>query len=408
MRAISAVVGLAFVTLTCIPAAAQYNPGDVVFPDFINQRLLGITSQGRVYTVTSALGVAGWTATPGPLNRSVWVSGNLPFATVQVDQKGTVVRLSTLCFYAMDVDSSGNVVGGAGSQIVKVNSGKVTSLWSGPPFSGICGGGIELQTGDLILADPSHIHRVVLHGNVKVSTILSIGSGVGHNLHSEPETGTMIGSWWNGLFRLRLGPSPGMSTLYVGTPFSSVVGLDRDPSDGSYVIANGCRDFNTASAVFRLDARSKAIATLASFSCKFPYPPGTVFPTAVTLAGSRHLCGINDARIGTAYRLQVSSPNESGAVYAVAISFGFRPGIPVGKSGRTVYLNPDPLFHYSLSNSGICSGFQGRLNSAGEASASIAIPNIPSLSRLRFFACAVTIVNNQISVISDPLGVTIQ
>jgi hypothetical protein len=173
---------------------------------------------------------------------------------------------------------------------------------------------------------------------------------------------------------------------------------DRDPATGQFVVpAHERTGFH---AILRYDLRANAFTTLVPL-------PSTMGPLAVAVAGSRHLAGIDEARPGKVYRLLVSSPNEIGADYAIGLSLGFHPGIPL-PGGRRLPLNPDLLFFWSIQNAGMFSGFRGRLNIRGEALGRIAFPAIPALSGVRFFASAITIVNSRISVISEPLGVTIR
>ena len=134
--------------------------------------------------------------------------------------------------------------------------------------------------------------------------------------------------------------------------------------------------------------------------------PGTTVQ-AVSVAGSRHLTAGNAAYPGQPLSLLVSSPAEPNAAYAVAASFGFRAGIPVG-NGRRVNLDPDALFFSSITGTGIFTGFQGILNTRGEASFTMQIPPLKGLSGTRFFAAATTIVNGRFSVISEPVGITIE
>ena len=201
---------------------------------------------------------------------------------------------------------------------------------------------------------------------------------------------------------MRLGPPPLLKPILTGAPLFQLGALDRDPGDGLYVIP--CMDQTTPqnNAMLRLDARTGSLTSIV----RLPVSAGA-HPHAVTVAGSRHLCGVNQPRPGALYNLLVSVPREPGALYVVGASFGFRPGIAVG-GGRKVYLNPDALFQYSLLNTGIFSGFQGTLNARGEGAASIAIPPVAGLSGHRFFAAVMTIWNGSISTLSEPLGITIQ
>ena len=407
-------LGLAL-CLAGAPAAAQYAPGDTVVTDLTTMGsswpLWGITPQGKIYTVSASLPLFAWSIAPAPDNRSLWVSGiglnGLTTSTVAPD--GTLTHLnidSRNLFSCIDVDGGGNVILGnmVYPDILKYAGKTFTTLFTGAPLKTISGGGIDLFTGDLVLADTTAVYRANLTGQTRVSTVLasvpSVTTAAG--LHDDPETGTLVGSWGTGLYRLALGTPAVLTTLWAGSSLETFGALDRDPYDGWYVIPGAAVSISSrSSTVYRFDARTSTLTTLATFSGSH-----RASPLAATVAGSRHLCAGNEARPGQAFTLMVSSPNEPGAAYVMAASFGFGPGIPLGQ-GRKVFLSPDALFYYSLQNTGIFSGFQGLIGPKGEAIASLRIPNLPQLSGLRFFAAAVTINQNQISVISDTLGVTI-
>ncbi len=418
-RASALLLGLAL-CLVCAPAAGQYSPGDVVVIDQRNigqnWPIWGITSQGKIYTVTTLLPLGAYSIAPAPDNRSIWVSGkgNAGYTTSSVAPDGTIVNFNVdlqNLFSSIDVDGGGNAILGnlVRPEIKKYAGSSFTTLYTGSPITNIIGGGLDLYTGDLVVLDSAGIFQANLHGTVKLSTVIApiTRPRNGGSLHDDPDTGTLVGAWSNGsataIYRLALGTPGILSTLWNGSTMETFGALDRDPFDGRYVIPAAASSVSSRpSAVYRFDARTSILTTLATF-------PGTLraSPMGATVAGSRHLCAGNEARPGQAYTLMVSSPNEPGAAYIIACSFGFGPGIPLGQ-GRKVYLSPDALFNYSLQNTGIFSGFQGLLGPKGEAIATLKIPNIPQLSGFRFFAAAVTINQNQISVISDTLGVTIQ
>jgi len=87
---------------------------------------------------------------------------------------------------------------------------------------------------------------------------------------------------------------------------------------------------------------------------------------------------------GKTQTLNFSDPTSPGLAYLAAASFGNKPGIPVG--GRTIPLNPDPLF--ALTVGGLppyLNGYAGMLDSNGVSRGSITTPNVPALIGLRFF-----------------------
>lgn len=408
------------ICLLCVPAVGQYTAGDTVVTDQTsigsNWPLWGITPSGKLYTVTASLPLYAWSITPAPDNRSLWVSGkgNAGYTTATVAPDGTITNINVdfqNLFASMDVDGNGNLILGnlVQPEIKKRSFGgsTFTTLHVGAPLSNIQGGGLDLQSGDLLLVDSAGLFQARLYPGVTVSTVVTSiprpQNGAG--LHADPDSGTLIGSWGNAVYRVSPG-SPGLlTTVWTAPPGQSLGALDRDPADGWYVMPSAASSISAqTSAVYRFDTRTSTLITLATF-------PSTLRaqPLAATVAGSRHLCGGGgaEAQPGMPFTLLVSSPNEPGVPYVVACSFGYGPGIPVGK-GRKIYLTVDAFFLYSLKNLGIFTNFQGILGSKGEAIATLRIPRIAQLSGFRFYAAAITINQGRFSVISDTLGVTIQ
>jgi len=418
------VAGLAAVLLSG-PAPAQYSGGDVIVTDQnnigSNWPLWGVTVQGKVYTVTTNLSFYAWSVAPSPDNRTLWASGkgNLGYTTATIAPDGTITNFNVdlqHLFSCIDVDGGGNAILGnlvGGGTINKYANQTLSTLYSGSPLQSVLGGGIDLTSGDFVFLDSSGpaLYRLQMLPKPALSTVLTglLRPALGFGLHADPASGDMVGSWSvrtptstvDAVFRLRLGSPGALTTLRSGSPFGTLGALDRDPFDGQFVIPSQGATSTQPTAVFRFDAANGAITTLATFPSSV-----RVSPIAATVAGSRHLAAGNEARPGQPFNLIVSSPNEPGAAYIAALSLSPRPGIPL--AGRTVYLAPDALFAYSITNSGIFSNFQGALSAKGEAFPRVQIPLAPALSGFRFFAAVITINLNQISVISDTIGVTIR
>jgi len=414
------------VLLSCASVSAQYTPGDVVVSAYVftspqvTSAVLGITSQGSMYTVTTRLQFVLGLLRPDPVNRALLVATERGLARIAPD--GTVTSVFSFptprrCV-GLDVDGSGSVILcyiQSGLTVLKYANGRVTTLHAArPPDFAYCGS-LDLASGDLVAyghqgpLGPSEFYRLTLGPAPRLTTLTGLAFQGGFpwqwSLHPDPESGDLLFFAPPGVSGLSLSHPPTMRQLHFGPPLGWRGGaVDRDPADGRFVVASHSVPLPNPlppDGVFRFDARSATFQTLKTF------PTGSAQFLAATVAGSRHLCGMTEARPGRAYSMLVSSPHEPGARYMVALSFGFRPGIPAG-GGRKIYLKPDPLFLASATGSGPFYGFQGTLNAQGEAVAAVTIPNMAGLSGRRFFASAITIVNNQISVISDPLGVTIQ
>ncbi len=86
-------------------------------------------------------------------------------------------------------------------------------------------------------------------------------------------------------------------------------------------------------------------------------------------------------KVGTTVTLDIASPADAGRSYACGFSFGTTPGITL-PDGRNIPLNADKLLLYSLKNLPPLAGMLGTLDSTGHASASISVPNDPSLATL--------------------------
>jgi hypothetical protein len=175
--------------------------------------------------------------------------------------------------------------------------------------------------------------------------------------------------------------------------------IARDPNTGLFLITGFVQ--GAGSLLFRYDATSNVITTTYTMN-----HASASFGGSVAIAGSRHLASLGPAGPGQTIRLRVSSLNEAGRTYVTALSFGFRPGIKIG--GRTVFLNPDPLFFTSILGGGIFSNLAGVLDRNGEAFPTIQVPNIPGLSGQRIYAAAITVVPSTINTISHPIVITIQ
>ncbi len=414
---------LVLVCLLGASAPTQYSHGDVLVTDYAGAgptwTLWGITRFGRLYTAAT-LPFRPWAVAPGPDNRDIWVTGDdqTNYYLSRVARNGAVTHIHVdrwNFFSSIDVDGSGDVLLGnlVAKEILKYNTtyNHLSTILAGSRY-GFNGGGLDLATGDLVVMNASHhnILRAQLQGKPAYSTLnVTLSRAINlAGIHADPATGDLIGSWaiypsaQSTVYRIVLGPQASLVPLRTGAPFAELGALDRDPFDGQYVIPS-CRlhSPNQVSSVFRFDARTGAITTMYAFP-----PSATAQPLASTVASSRHLCAMNEPRYGTTWKLLVSSPAESGALYVIGLSFGFRPGIPVG--GRAIHLVPDALFWMSLQNTGIFSGFLGHLDIQGEATATLAIPALWQLSGVRFYAVAVTLRNQQISVISEPLGVQIR
>lgn len=419
------VLAFSLAGLTVSGAQPPYRPGDVIIGASDGNRqqnpILGVTPKGVLYTLVPSAPFTVWAIAPSANNRDLLAAG-LGLARIAPD--GTVTRLfpgPPLDVIGLDVDGTGNVIltqsllraprPGPQPSVLKLTGQTTTTLYMGTQIPRCFGAGIDLRSGDLIFMGLSVVSqtwgtalmRASLQGASSLSTLNLLGGypppgWYGFPRH-DPETDAFLlarsGGW---IERLSL-RAPGAITTLNGPMSSWVLFPGRDPADGCLLVPT----FDVwppyaSSRVVRFDPAKQSCRTVTKLPSQYPF--------SATVAGSRHLCGGNEVWPGQGYSMLVSSPAEPGAAYAIALAFDFFPGFRLA-DGRKICLNPDPLFFWSLGNTGPFSGFRGALDARGEAIATVAIPGIPALSGLRFFAAAVTVVNHRISVISAPLGVTI-
>jgi len=108
---------------------------------------------------------------------------------------------------------------------------------------------------------------------------------------------------------------------------------------------------------------------------------------------------------GKTVALVLDVPSRPGDAYLMRCAFNRVPGFPLPGAG-TVPLNPDDLFFLSGVLPSVFQNFAGLLDKNGTASAAIAVPNVPQLSGLRFYA-AFIVVGTPGFLISNSLSLTI-
>ena len=110
----------------------------------------------------------------------------------------------------------------------------------------------------------------------------------------------------------------------------------------------------------------------------------------VTAAGGANLAGQGTAKPGSTFNLFLTSANEPSLAYQMGSSFGIGP-IPIDT--RSLGLSPDALLFLSTGGflPSVFTNYSGFLDTAGKASASIVIPNIPSLTGIHIYSAFVTL-----------------
>jgi len=132
-------------------------------------------------------------------------------------------------------------------------------------------------------------------------------------------------------------------------------------------------DAKSQPAVFRFDMQGTMITMFQLQG--LPFQP--VFPTSVDVYGSRRLVCRGSGQPGTQMTINLQSrrAGDGNMPYAIALSFGRRPGFQF-PNGDRLNLALDPLFFMSLSNAvpGLFVNFQGHTDASGNATALVNIP----------------------------------
>lgn len=108
-------------------------------------------------------------------------------------------------------------------------------------------------------------------------------------------------------------------------------------------------------------------------------------------------------------QLALDLPGVGGEPYLLLASLGTAPGIPVG-DGRDLHLALDVLFQYVLAfpNTPLLQGSAGVLGPNGEAVATMTLPPNPGIIGLDISFAAVTLANQNVGTMTDPLTLTVQ
>jgi hypothetical protein len=132
-------------------------------------------------------------------------------------------------------------------------------------------------------------------------------------------------------------------------------------------------DAKSQPAVFRFDMQGTMITMFQLQG--LPFQP--VFPTSVDVYGSRRLVCRGSGQPGTQMTINLQSrrAGDGNMPYAIALSFGRRPGLQF-PNGDRLNLALDPLFFMSLANTvpGLFVNFQGQTDASGNATARVNIP----------------------------------
>jgi hypothetical protein len=405
-------LGLAVLALLAATVPGQANPDDIIVTLNSTTYLLAVEPNGTVKTFCNT-GVRAQCITEDIYNDGVlFGTGSTPGDLIHVSMSGVPNTLVAQGPFVvdLDVDGDGNWMGagfgtgGKQQQMVFTVSplGTIATLiQGGSPFGKIYAMGLDMGSGDVVVFDGAgYLLRITRTNPPVVTTLVSslTTGGIGglHPLHGT--NGEMIGVWNSTtIYRITLGATTPLSTLFNGSPFSWLADVEYEPSTGLYLIADLK---NSQGSVYKFDAQTAAVTTVVNLS--------GVRPTQLAVAGGRHLSSVGGAHVGQPFTMKVSIPQYPGAFYMTALSFGCSPGLTL-PGGIHVWLAPDAFFFLSLTQMPpLFQNFQGILNAQGAAGPVLNVPNVPLLAGLRFFAAVVAFNGTTPVRSSEPLGFTVQ
>jgi len=112
---------------------------------------------------------------------------------------------------------------------------------------------------------------------------------------------------------------------------------------------------------------------------------------------------------GGSTQLDLDLPGVGGESYLLLAAMNTAPGIPVG-DGRDLHLAPDVLLQYILAfpNSSVLQGGAGVLDANGGATATLTLPANPGIIGLDLSFAAITLANQNVGTMTDPVTLTVQ
>lgn len=191
---------------------------------------------------------------------------------------------------------------------------------------------------------------------------------------------------------------------YTPNPFRHGEKAASRGRDGRYSVwlPRGNYQLRFAAAGFRTVTRSVSITASDA--------PKTIDVVMIPNMSAASLSKSGTDRLGTTTTLTYTSPSDANERYWVVLSLGNTPGLPAG-AGRTVPLNADGLFFFTLEPNGILLNNTGILPANGRATASFQIPNIVSFVGLTVHAGGITTNINYLNFVknfSPSIAITIR
>lgn len=369
--------------------AAQLRPGNYVVVD----------EDGRLWEVTPAGSVASLLRLP---RIGVWSAAFDPAGRLLVGGTGILWRLdrtlrpSTL-FDGLHIYPIGDLaptsrgtilLGAMGNRyLYEVDDrGRLVSVVVLPPVSGTWGLGLLGSTLFVAAHDAqrAYVHRVDLTTG-RVATLLRGPALAFYQAGAVTPAGRFVFGDETGPSLLALDAQGRLTTLWRGPPLvDPAEGLAVDPAGDLLFTDDGALNGRPTNRIFRL--RGGALTTLVRGGPFFDLNGLAVIPglflTSLT----------SQVRPGGTARLRVTSVGAAGEPYVFATALSARAGFPL-PGGRRFPLDPDPLFLLSALNvlPGVFRNFQGRLDPAGGALLSVAVPLDRNLVGLTLYTAGLTL-----------------
>ena len=287
--------------------------------------------------------------------------------------------------------------------LLKVDrQGAVSTVFAGQNLGYATSVTMDIDTGNFLLLDnrTRDLYSITPDG----ATVTSVGR-FGPTLYILNQVtqhvgsgDTFVGSWSTyGAVLLRMN-AIGQSSVYLPSGLYGAYGVHADRSSAAnprLLVGSTSVD----SGLFYVDLRTQAITTLVSTAVGFPLVYHKVFP-------SRDVATIRQAP--SRWDVRLHFPGEAGNAYVVGLGLsGVRPGLGLPDRRRLCF-NLDDLTRLSLG--GLLglrfTGYAGRLDAAGRATATLDTSPWPGLRGLRVWIQALTLDPNAplgIRTIPDPV-----
>lgn len=385
----------AAVALLASSAAAQPQPGDLIIGDigsFANVAYIR-KATNTIHTLVPSVAPDFYNAVQVAENNTDLIAqtSNVP-NLLRITPTGTITTVAAFGSFGspngIDLGQDGAyVVSSSLNQVRKVAPGGAITTFIASTSATLNGLAYDQETGDLMLGIFS-AGLLVRHDGVTGAALNTLATGLASvsGVDQSPSTGNFTISTFTLPYGRTISRTGTTVATFSGSGFAQ--GVKVDDQTGNIYLANG------NGTVSEHTPGGTTVKTYGPFS-------GYNF-TNIDVYGSRVVSGVGSAQPGSPYTVNFNFPGQGNSTYVAALSFTQRPGIPLSLS-QTVNLTPDGLFFASLAGAFV-TGFQGTLNSAGNATGTILIPSFVPVG-VTFFCSCVAVAGSSI-ISGNTLGIT--